>query len=681
MSTLITLLGSSVGPVAKKYDNNGKKLKGFHFSKGNFWTYQIKNMTDLKNLIILVKPYHCLMLGVFDIFQGQIVTSNNFEAEKSNTLVRTRSKTHTHWHKESVLFFDYDYLAKLGPKMAAMNFQELYMLIIEVLPEFENVEMLFKYSSSSNIYDISTNTYVSSKVGMHVFFRVVNTSTENVKNFVELLKRRLWKLGYAQLEKDVAGSTQEVYLFDMSIFSQEREVIVSAPILPPNLAVYAIGNEPTIFNTDLGAFDLSTVDFTLEPEYQKFDIRGDNKSRTQHEFMQGGYTNTNDRLNYIKVSLLKNSKTKYRTINKFFNGEIVCALLRHLGYHVVSSKFKFRSTERTASCSVIQDSGYIFDFGGSFKGTILDLLIVEKGLIFKTALQYLYICLGANDITCDAILFGDLPDPKKIAEKMFDGLTLNMKMKIPKTSFESKKQNVSNKVVDDSTALQKLFRENLDLEALAIDELEIVLGKPFVSQKITELKKMNNVLNQNGPCLGYSYKYKSLTISFVDNGTVNTVSMRRNNATKTNEDWTKWKKHGSINHILAKFLNDTRIYIAFGMLEAIVLEALNVSYILFQSDSVAKNLEKNNQFLELRNSVYKKDLVVFMDNDDSCRETVKIFKKLFQNANSIEIVDFEELLGHKLMQGYDLVDYIKENLHQNDEPPFAKLNTILKETL
>ena len=90
------------------------------------------------------------------------------------------------------------------------------------------------------------------------------------------------------------------------------------------------------------------------------------------------------------------------------------------------------------------------------------------------------------------------------------------------------------------------------------------------------------------------------------------------------------------------------------------MELLGLSYIIFQSDSVAKKLDKNEQFLKIRNSVNGKKLVLLLDNDDTCRETVKPLSRLLSNSSEIVVIEFEKVLKKELEKGYDFVDYINE---------------------
>lgn len=673
----ITMLASNIGAVAKQFTPLGEKLKGKHYSSGSFITYQILNMHDLKNLIYTMTQTQCLMLGRFDINQGRIVTQTQYESIVDKTTVRTRTKAHTHWNKKSLLYFDYDFTIDMHEDMKAETFQGLYELIMKVLPEFVNVEMLFKFSSSSNIYDVVTNTYIGTKIGIHIYFMVDNTTEDNIKKFVSLLKSRLWALKLAYLTKDKNEKIQEVTPLDFSVFSREREIIESLPILPPNLNVYTTGNEPRIFNEGAGAFDLKSID--LDKEYrheaefeaQKQTLQGDkyvfnNTNNNDDNLCSSTHkdvlvASTGERLNFIKV-LLKNKNKKYNQITPFFNGEIVSMLLKQFGYTVNSLKFKLRKSERTASASIMNDSGFILDFGADFRGTIVSILTIYHKMNFKNALRYLYVCLGAEGLILNEKVYAPLKDPAEINKIIFAGRVMDLNIEVPKVQIYSKSNATKN--LPKSYDIKEIEAQNYDLFRTSEAELEVILNSKFLSEKSVKLDGLYPDIagDYKRVTIGYSNDYQSLSVILTDaNNDVKTIAIRRNNNPKKVESWDKWKKYGSINYIPSKVIeNDMIVYVAFGMMEVVILELLGVSYIVFQSDSVAKKFDKNEQFLKIRNSVNGKKIVLLLDNDEACGETVKPLSRFLSSANEMVVIEFEKVLKRELEKGYDFVDFINE---------------------
>lgn len=646
MKSLITVLESNY-PVQKKFDMLGKKLKGNHFSTGSFITYTIFNMTQLRNLIEYLQQFNnkCLMLGRFkEQFEGSIVTKAMKKKSSFNTKIKTRTKADTQWNETTVFVFDYDYTPKLKDSMKAQNFEELYNLILKIFPEFENVEMLFKYSSSSNIYDINKNQYVSEKIGIHVFFIVTNTNSDTVANFVSLLKSRLIKLDlYEELNNEIE------YLFDMSVFSQERELITSKPQLASNLAVYEVDNEMRIFNEGKKGFDLNSIN-TQELV---------NINRTSKQSSLSLNIDTNRRLNYLAIIVSK-LRPNYKTVLAFLDGYIVSMILQDIGYNISGMKFKLRN-EKTASASIKSDDGLIKDFGGDFAGSILKLLTEYHNLNFKQARDYLYICFGAK-INSPAS-FNGLKSPYEINKNLYKNIELDMNLEIPKIQeYKSKARKIQQE--KKSINLSEIATGMTDglIDCNSEPEIIKIFGENFFNKYSSEIFNLYILLKESTDIvIGYCHKYRSLSIILYEESEIKTIAVRRNNS-ENNEEWTKWKKYGSINYIPKKIIeNDNRIFIAFGMMEVILFEILNLSYIVFQSDSIANSLSHHNQAIDLKLDVIGKEVVIFCDNDESCKKASLKVKNFFTGTKSTKIVDFQEMVSQKLDKGYDLIDYIRDN--------------------
>jgi hypothetical protein len=302
-----------------------------------------------------------------------------------------------------------------------------------VFPEFIDVEKLFEYSSSSFIYDINTNTYVSNKIGIHVYFMVSNCSSETVKIFKEELENRLINLDLVQ--RDDNGNIDS-YLFDFSVFSPEREIITSKPILPLNLAVYETANELIIFNEEKRAFDLSTI-----------------KSSTKfHKEIVSRPTLSVDnstRLMYLAI-LSSGKKVDYKKLVAFLDGYIVEIILRTIGYQIYAMKFKLR-TENTASASIMIENGFINDFGGEFKGSIINLLITHHNFEFESAVNYLRACFGFKDKLFDFSSL-NIKSPYEICEILYKDIVVDYTLEVP--NVEIYKSNNERKLIDKKDELQ-----------------------------------------------------------------------------------------------------------------------------------------------------------------------------------------------------------------------------------
>ena len=644
MGALITTL-TSVSNIAKRFNAHGQKLKGSHFFEGTFLTYIINDLTDLRNLLFQIKsnPNMCLMLGVFDIYRGKIVTKDKFNLGGHSSDTRTRTLRCVKWNGVAVFMFDYDFVHGMKEELKAENFDELYSLILKVLPEFENVEMLFEYSSSSFIYDKNTNTYVSSKIGIHVYFIVSNCSNESVKNFKEELENRMISLDLVQ--RDNSGKIEH-YLFDLSVFSPEREIITSKPILPQNLAVHETANEMRIFNETKDVFDLSSIKST-----SKF-----NKEVPLRPILS---INNSTRLSYLAILSL-NKKVDYKKLIAFLDGYIVEFILRNIGYQISNMKFKLRA-ENTPSVSIMRENGFINDFGGEFKGSIIDLLTKYHNLDFKQAVKYLRACFMFKDEQFDFSAL-NIKSPYEICEILYKGVVVDYSLEVPK--IEVYKANKEKELVDKKAKLQQLavsYKESVwrDSEPELKDVLAFIKDDKY-APKIDKLyPTIIDEFTRVG--MGYSGEYDSLVIILYKNEEAQTVAIRRNNSTKSKE-WVKWKKHGSSSYIPYNILDNTdTVYVAFGMMEIILFEILGLSYVVFQSDDVARSFKNNSQFMEIIVNTIDKNIVIFPDNDESCKGVIYDLKMSFSNSKSIKVINFEEILGQELQKGYDLIDYVNEH--------------------
>lgn len=157
----------------------------------------------------------------------------------------------------------------------------------------------------------------------------------------------------------------------------------------------------------------------------------------------------------------------------------------------------------------------------------------------------------------------------------------------------------------------------------------------------------------------------SIAIALKDrNNEIQTIAIHR--VTNDDNTITKWKSLGSKKYIQYKIKNDDYlVYIAFGMAEVILFELLEVSYICFQSDSIAKNLQNHNQWNEeIKPLLQDKLAILLIDNDDSCRSVIPYIKEE-TNAISLEMEQLEVMSAllyggtvvNNLPRGFDFRDF------------------------
>lgn len=156
--------------------------------------------------------------------------------------------------------------------------------------------------------------------------------------------------------------------------------------------------------------------------------------------------------------------------------------------------------------------------------------------------------------------------------------------------------------------------------------------------------------------IGYSSKYKSLTVSLFDQEqSVKTICIRK--AVDKEGNPVKWKTYGSKRFIPHTIFDpdDPVLFVGFGIGEFLLLELLEFNYMVIQSDSIAKNITHNPYAPKLEN-LY---IFALLDNDESCKATVEPLQKHYDRC-TVRGIDFENLLDKELPKGYDFRDFCNQ---------------------
>lgn len=185
--------------------------------------------------------------------------------------------------------------------------------------------------------------------------------------------------------------------------------------------------------------------------------------------------------------------------------------------------------------------------------------------------------------------------------------------------------------------------------------------------------------------LTYSKIDDSLAITLQDKEEIKTIAINRSKDKEGN--LIKWKTLGSKKHIEYK-IKDNFVFVVYGMAEIILCELLNISFVAFQSDSIALNLQNHKQWQEeIRPQLKDKIIILLLDNDDSCRKTINPLKEELAHENKLIPIEMEELefmqkaflyggtLLNPFPKGYDLRDWC------NSVADVKKIEHILKESI
>jgi len=151
--------------------------------------------------------------------------------------------------------------------------------------------------------------------------------------------------------------------------------------------------------------------------------------------------------------------------------------------------------------------------------------------------------------------------------------------------------------------------------------------------------------------IGYSKKHQSLSISLIEDGIVKTIAIRH--SFDQDGKLIKWKTYGSKTYIPCK-IKDDFIFLASGMAEYILFEMMQVPYILLQSDSVYRHIDK-----EIIAQAHGKNIIILKENDASFAKLIVELRQIFIGAN-VFVVDFEKVFQKPLPRGYDFRDFCNE---------------------
>ena len=155
--------------------------------------------------------------------------------------------------------------------------------------------------------------------------------------------------------------------------------------------------------------------------------------------------------------------------------------------------------------------------------------------------------------------------------------------------------------------------------------------------------------------IGYSKKYKSLTVSLFNGDEVMAICIR--NATDRDGNPVKWKTYGSKRFIPHRIFDaeDPTIFVGYGIGEFLLFELLELNYMVLQSDSIAHTLFSNPYAPHLEDRY----IFALLDNDTSCKATVEQLQRRYRSCR-VYGIDFEHLLDRELPKGYDFRDFCNE---------------------
>lgn len=231
--------------------------------------------------------------------------------------------------------------------------------------------------------------------------------------------------------------------------------------------------------------------------------------------------------------------------------------------------------------------------------------------------------------------------------------------------FKNFKADLSQKikfdVIEASYDLEKMFN--------AIQKNSIPAGYISKLFDLKILKHNPNVRKILKEFIAYSKLDDSIAIILKNDEEIKAIAIHRTKDRENN--LIKWKTYGNKKYIAYK-IKDDFIFCVYGMKEILICEIFEISYIAFQSDSIAKGIKHNEQFQnDIKPKLDGKYLILLLDNDSSCRDTINPIKEELQTVvRSIIPIEMQDLwTNHIIMnggrdktlpKGYDFVEFVND---------------------
>ena len=226
-----TIITNTNGILAKTIKSDGTKESNAILTQGTFKTKEVDTLLEFDTALDKLKSKQAITLGVSDYEDGYIATKYNLKSTEDKYLdyeVITRSKEYFSFDNESIILFDID--ADDGDNTECNSYEDLLNIMNQLDPQFENAEILIRHSSSSHIFKWEKGSKVlhSGSGSYHIYVRMININ--NLSNYIKLLEKRAWMLGYGYIKVSKSGSLLERQVFDSAVFSPERLVFEATAI-------------------------------------------------------------------------------------------------------------------------------------------------------------------------------------------------------------------------------------------------------------------------------------------------------------------------------------------------------------------------------------------------------------------------------------------------------------------
>jgi P4 family phage/plasmid primase-like protien len=196
-------------------------------------TLDVDTLTEFHSIISNLQSDQAIILGIADQYGKYDIVSKRFKENNEECTSITRSKEYFKFQNDrSIMILDFDYHPIFEECGYRIKFKTIRDFLCNVIPEFENVELLIVPSSSCGIYK-KGELEPQFNGGVHVYF-VVDYGTK-IPVIGEYIKLKFWENGFGYHKISDNCSLLPRHLFDDAIYSPERLVFESSPILSDGL--------------------------------------------------------------------------------------------------------------------------------------------------------------------------------------------------------------------------------------------------------------------------------------------------------------------------------------------------------------------------------------------------------------------------------------------------------------
>lgn len=194
-------------------------------ANGSVQTVAVSNLLEFKETLSNLKQSQAIGLGVATECEGDKsirIVKKGLEAVGSIS----RSKDYFHFKpKPTLMLFDYD--PEKGK--SALSIDEVYSLLIGIMPELIRCELLALGSTSSGIYRDSEAAPEALNGGYH-FYIAIDDGTK-IPELGRILAARSWLSGNGRFDVSRSGALLQRTLFDDAVYGPERLIFEAAPML------------------------------------------------------------------------------------------------------------------------------------------------------------------------------------------------------------------------------------------------------------------------------------------------------------------------------------------------------------------------------------------------------------------------------------------------------------------